>query len=405
MSAGIRAAAHLTVVDLFAGAGGLSFGFRKAGFRNLWAVDHCAAAVETFRRNVAGKAACADIQANIQCPPAAIIVGRPPCQGFSSAGRRKADDPRNACVSVFAQIVARTKPVAFVFENVEGFLTCEQGQRVRELLEPLIAAGYRIHLRKVNAANFGVPQNRKRVLVIGGLGFDPTFPQPTHWTFGVPGARSALSGLARASTVAEALGNLPDPAERPPGNPADHWCSPLSERRWGMLKTLEPGQTMRDLAPAYRHPSYQRRARRRVRDGMPTARRGGAPAGLRRLRPDEPSKAITGGAGSEFIHPSADRFLTLRECARLQTFPDEFVFCGTKTEKSLLIGNAMPPLWAEAIAKSLARDLQRDRNMAQSGVLLSFMAGTSKGVSPALRRVTDMIASNFQLSTQQLGLF
>ena len=137
---------------------------------------------------------------------------------------------------------------------------------------------------------------------------------------------------------------------------------------------------------------------------MPTARRGGAPAGLRRLRPDEPSKAITGGAGSEFIHPSADRFLTLRECARLQTFPDEFVFCGTKTEKSLLIGNAMPPLWAEAIAKSLARDLQRDRNMAQSGVLLSFMAGTSKGVSPVLRRVTDMIASRFQLSTQQLGL-
>ena len=252
MSAGIRAAAHLTVVDLFAGAGGLSFGFRKADFRNLWAVDHCAAAVETFRRNVAGKVACADIQANIQCPPAAVIVGGPPCQGFSSAGRRKTDDPRNACVSVFAQIVARIKPVAFVFENVEGFLTCEQGQRVRELLEPLIAAGYRIHLRKVNAANFGVPQNRKRVLAIGGLGFDPTFPQPTHWTFGVPGARSALSGLARASTVAEALGNLPDPAERPPGNPADHWCSPLSERRWGMLKALEPGQTMRDLAQAYR---------------------------------------------------------------------------------------------------------------------------------------------------------
>lgn len=405
MSAGIRAAAHFTAVDLFAGAGGLSLGFQKAGFRNRWAVDHCAAAVETFRRNLDSQVTCADIQANVPCPPAAVIIGGPPCQGFSSAGQRKADDPRNACVSVFAQIVARTQPVAFVFENVEGFLTCEQGQRVRELLEPLIAAGYRIHLRKVNAASFGVPQNRKRVLAIGGLGFDPTFPQPTHWAFGVPGARSPLPGLARASTVAEAIGTLPCPTEGPPGNPADHWSRPASEARRRKIKALGPGQTMRDLAQADWHPSYQRRAYRRVQDGTPTARRGGAPAGMRRLKPDEPSKAITGGAGGEFIHPAADRFLTLRECARLQTFPDEFVFCGTQTEKALLIGNAMPPLWAETIARGLARDLQRDRNMAKSGALLSFMPGTAKGASPALQRVTDMIASSFQLSVQQLGLF
>src|SRR5208282_4786550 len=97
-------------------------------------------------------------------------------------------DKRNSLVACFAETVARMRPTAFLFENVEGFLTAEDGDRVVDLLEPLLGAGYRIHLRKVNAANYGVPQHRKRVIAIGGLGWEPTFPQATHAAFGAPGA-------------------------------------------------------------------------------------------------------------------------------------------------------------------------------------------------------------------------
>ena len=113
---------------------------------------------------------------------------------------RLAGDNRNTLVSVFAQLVARVRPPAFVFENVEGMLTTEKGQRIDDLLGPLVAGGYRVHLRKVNAANYGVPQHRKRVVAIGGLGFDPTFPEPTRSAFGAPGATLAATHLPLAET-------------------------------------------------------------------------------------------------------------------------------------------------------------------------------------------------------------
>ena len=385
----------LTVVDLFAGAGGFSLGFEKADFRTLWAADCSAAAVETFGRNLHGKAERVEIEPDTHCPRPTVMIGGPPCQGFSSAGMRKSEDERNSLVAAFARIVARTRPQAFVFENVEGFLTSERGRRVHELLQPLIAAGYRIHLQKINAANFGVPQHRKRVLAVGGLGFDPTFPEPTHSASGAPGAHLAAPRLAPTATAAETLEDLPQPARQAPGKPADHYSSPIRGERMLKIEALQPGQTMRDLPEKLRHPSYRRRASRRVQDGTPTERRGGAPAGMRRLRPDQPSKAITGGAGGELIHPSQNRFLTLRECARLQTFPDNFVFHGTKTERALLIGNAVPPQLAEAVARSLARDLQTRKNKHMPGALLSFVPSLSDGVSPALKYVMAAVAAGF----------
>ena len=147
---------------------------------------------------------------------------------------------------------------------------------------------------------------------------------------------------------------------------------------------MKPGQTMRDLPKELWHDSYCRRAYRRVMDGTPTERRGGAPAGIRRLMPDAPSKAITGGALSEFLHPSEDRNLTLRECARIQTFPDDFAFRGTCAEQAQLIGNAVPPLLAAAIARSLAADLRAAKPNEGKGQLLSFVPTLSKGMSPIL---------------------
>jgi len=153
---------------------------------------------------------------------------------------------------------------------------------------------------------------------------------------------------------------------------------------------------MRDLPQRLWHDSYRRRANRRVRDGTPTERRGGAPAGIRRLNPDEPSKAITGGARSEFLHPSKHRNLTLRECARLQTFADDFIFAGTVPQRTQLIGNAVPPLLAFVIARNLARDLRTVKASEKAGTLLSFVPTLSAGMSPALQRITSAVATTFQ---------
>src|SRR5690606_4977217 len=138
----------------------------------------------------------------------------------------------------------------------------------------------------------------------------------------------------------------------------DHTFRPPSEVDLMRYRALRPGQTMRDLPKELWHRTYRRRAYRRVMDGTPTESRGGAPAGLRRLHPDEPSKAITSAASSEFIHPIEDRTLTLRECARIQTFPDDFMFSGTSAQRALQIGNAVPPILAARVAQHI-RDSAR----------------------------------------------
>jgi DNA (cytosine-5)-methyltransferase 1 len=272
-----------SVADLFCGAGGLSLGFRAAGFNVVWAADNNDAAVRTYRANLGDHVVCQSITVDTDPPEVAVIVGGPPCQGFSSAGMRRPGDTRNTLVTCFAQIVARKRPLAFVFENVEGFLTAEGGKRVLDLLIPLVAAGYWIHVRKVNAANYGVPQHRKRVIAVGGLGWEPSLPEPTHSAHGVPGARLAATYLPPTPTLQHALADLPPPSTQKPGMPTGHFYRPLVGVDLERAKALKPGQTMRDLPAELWHDSYRRRAYRRVMDGTPPERRGGAPAGIRRL--------------------------------------------------------------------------------------------------------------------------
>ena len=159
---------------------------------------------------------------------------------------------------------------------------------------------------------------------------------------------------------------------------------------------------MKDLPEELWHPTFRRRAFRRVMDGTPSERRGGPPAGLRRLRGDQPSKAITSGAATEFVHPVEPRLLTLRECARLQTFPDSFQFAGTQSERALLIGNAVPPSLGEVLGRHLEQALRkrRARNTPASPGLKSFVATTGTAMSPALRRSTAAIEARY-LATGQ----
>lgn len=393
-----------TVIDLFCGAGGMSRGFTDAGFDVVLAADNNEAALATYAANFSHRLAKLDLSSAPELPTASVIVGGPPCQGFSSAGARRKGDRRNSLVGIFARIVARQRPSAFVFENVEGFLTGEGGYHVMELLEPLVAAGYRIHLKKINAANYGVPQHRKRVLAIGGLGWEPSFPAPTHAAYGAPGAASHSGHLPPCPTIREALSGLPPASPSGLGNPQGHIYSKLSEDALQRAMQLRAGMTMRDLHPSLQHESYIKRSKRRVCDGTPSERRGGAPAGIRRLCADEPSKAITGGARSEFLHPSEQRTLTLRECARLQTFPDNFIFQGSASEQAVLIGNAVPPLLALHIARTLASDLSRPILSSGNGALLSFIPTTSSGMSPALRKTADLVTQHVAMNDSQKRL-
>lgn len=383
----VTSTTHYTVLDLFCGAGGLSLGFRQAGFEIVRAIDNDEEALQTYRANLESHAVRQDLSQPENLPQTTVIIGGPPCQGFSSAGLRKTNDHRNSLVRSFAQIVAALCPSCFVFENVEGFLTAEQGDRVIELLDPLIEAGYLIQLRKINAANYGVPQHRKRVIAIGGLGWEPSFPAPTHSAFGAPGAQRVARNLPPTPTILEALRDLPEPDCEAPGNPQGHYYRPLRGIDLERAIALRPGQTMKDLPEELQHESFRRRAFRRVMDGTPSERRGGAPSGIKRLRPEEPSKAITGGATAEFLHPIEHRPLTIRECARLQTFPDTFTFIGSSTDQMQQIGNAVPPLLAERVAVNLLKDLAKAKVSAGSGRLLSFIPTVSDGISPVLGRV------------------
>src|SRR5579884_755336 len=392
------ASTQYSFIDLFCGAGGLSLGFQQAGFRLVHALDSSPAAVSTHAANVDGNVSCTLITPDIAVPASTIIVGGPPCQGFSSAGLRRKGDHRNSLVGCFAEIVVRSQPTAFVFENVEGFLTAEGGRYLLDLLSPLVESGYRIHLRKVNAANYGVPQHRKRVIAIGGLGWEPCFPEPSHAAHGAPGAyRVTGKNLTRTPTLADALEGLPPATTVPPGEVPGHFYRPLEGIDLRRATALKQGERMRDLPVELWHPSYQRRAFRRVKDGTPTERRGGAPSGMRRLVAAEPSKAITGGALTEFIHPVENRNLTIRECARIQTFPDNFTFCGTIAQQAMLIGNAVPPVLAHRIASSLVADLHKANPGDRIGALLSFVPTIAEGASPALRQVIALVRSQFRL--------
>ncbi len=266
----------LTLVDLFCGAGGVSLGFERAGFKVVHSVDHWKTAVDTYRANLGDHVVQEEISDGMDLPCSTVIAGGPPCQGFSSAGRRLEHDQRNSLVSVFARTVARLKPKAFVFENVEGFFTGARGRFVVDLLAPLLDAGYRIHVRKINAANYGVPQHRKRVIAIGGLGWDPSFPEPSHTAHGAPGAHLAARSLPLAKSLLAALEGLPPPSLSEPGDLPDHVAKPFEGLDLDRAEHLRPGQCMRDLPEDLWHNSYRRRAFRRVMDGTPTECRGGA---------------------------------------------------------------------------------------------------------------------------------
>jgi DNA (cytosine-5)-methyltransferase 1 len=395
---------HFSTIDLFCGAGGLALGLESAGLQISAHLDSWQTAVETVNNNFeesqgpvdVSKLTANDVRLMAGGAMPRLLVGGPPCQSFTSAGRRRHDDPRGSLVGVYASLAAEIRSPLVVFENVEGFVTAGRGQFVFDLLAPLVEAGYWVRVRKVNLANFGVPQHRKRVIVVASLAGDPPFPEFTHSAWGAPGAQR-IPGLPPTPTVEDALTGMPEPDGQ--HAPQGHQTPAINELEQARIVALEPGQTMRDLPETLWHESYRKRANRRVADGTPTERRGGAPAGLRRLRADQPSKAITSASVRELVHPTEDRRITLREAARFQTFPDSFTFSGNLAEQATLIGNAIPPRFGEILGGSLITHLTDFAGASGrepgEGALVDFDVTPSPQMSPALARVVADVRARF----------
>lgn len=407
-SAGIRSEpAVASFIDLFSGAGGLACGFEQAGLSPLFASDNWHVAAETYREN---HPRTPFIEADIRDLPESrtglgietvnplVVAGGPPCQGFSSAGSRNPDDPRNTLVGYYADLATRLQPDVIVFENVEGFLTQAKGRYVIDLLRPLVCDGYRVRLEKHNVAHFGVPQFRKRVIAIAARERHPDPLTPITSAKGMPGAELIGHGLPLVEGVAAYLKRFDSATNDPLST-----IKPASELDQERIVRIPQGGTMRDLPAELQHDSWSERANRRVQDGTPSERRGGAPSGMRRLRSSEPSKAITSAATREFIHPIEDRFLTQREAALLQTFPANYMFQGSQSDINTLIGNAVPPTFAYAVALSVVSTLTQDRIIGLDGGIDSLVVTNSTGLSPALARTIALVEEEFGFSFSLQG--
>lgn len=260
-------------------------------------------------------------------------------------------------------------------ENVEGILTTAKGEYIFEAVKRMAELGYSVYIKKVYMHEYSVPQRRKRVIIVGNRdGKRFNYPVPTT---------PATGQIYRSSSVTlrDAISDLENVSD----SSLDHEPKAETGIKLRRIHALKQGQSMKDLPEGLQHDSFKRRAHRRVMDGTPSAKRGGAPSGLKRLIYDEPCLTITSAAPCEFVHPERDRMLTIRECARVQTFPDDFTFCGNRSKRIIQIGNAVPPVFAQLLAEAILDADHGSAGEVESG-LISYELTKASAMSPALAR-------------------
>ena len=300
----------MTSVSLFSGAGGLDLGFEMAGHSVIWANDLYADAVETYKANLGEHIVYKDIRLvdENEVPECDIIVGGFPCQGFSIANtKRNANDERNHLYKQLIRIIGAKKPKFFLAENVKGIYSLAKGQVLRMILGDFSALGYNVQAKLLNAADYGVPQLRQRVFIVGvrnDVAFEYEYPKQTNHADGIDGLQMWVS-------VGEALSVLPDPDE--PNNVPNHEYSKYKLRFYGYI-------------------------------------------GHRAIDPMKPAPTVTArgddkGGVVVLHHPSNTRRMSCREVATVQSFPLDYKFAGTRSSVYRQIGNAVPPLLAYAVAK------------------------------------------------------
>lgn len=373
-----------TAIDLFAGAGGMALGFEQAGFDIIGAIDidpiHCA----TYEYNYPlWYILCADAReirggdilqlADLTHEQVDVVFGGPPCEGFSVAGKRDIDDPRNALVFHFLRLVLEVQPKYFVMENVPGLVAGTHKKFLAEVLERYRTNGYNVPaFQQLDAADFGVPQRRRRVFLIGSRQDQPvaSYPNPDHRAIDEVNGRH---NMPKTPTVWDAIGDLPEIEKHPE----------LLERDWLTDVPHPAGSYARRLDGMTRDPhdfSYPRVWDDSVLTGMARTRHGpNAIADFRatewghvepkshlfRLHPNGLCNTLRAGTPSDRgsftaarpIHPYKPRCITVREAARLHSFPDWFRFHATKWHGFRQIGNSVPPLLARALAAGVMNAL------------------------------------------------
>lgn len=352
-------------IDLFAGAGGLSIGFEQAGFKLIAATDwdHCSC--ETLRANhkdivvEEGDITKIDLESfskRIGRKTVDLIVGGPPCQGFSQLGKRMKDDPRNQLWREYMRFVEFFKPKMFLMENVPQLLTSDEFESIKKVAENL---GYEVKEKVLRAVEYGVPQKRKRAVILGSKMGIPTHPAPTHAN---PNDFNLLnSHLKSWTTVKDAIGDLP---LEPTGKDWHIGRNPTStslER----YKSVPPGGNRFDL-PSELTPACWKRKKTGSTDVFGRLE-WNAPSLTIRTEFFKPEKG-------RYLHPQAHRPITIREAARLQTFPDDYIFCGSNVQVAKQIGNAVPCRLAYAIGKELLQSFDSVPNRVQYEVIDRFPA-------------------------------
>ncbi len=341
----------IKIVDLFCGAGGLGYGFyNDPKFQIVFANDIDKNMVATYKANHrAVQTVCSNISEltldTIQGGNIDMVIGGPPCQTFSTIGKRNPMDTRNFLFREYIRILQQVKPKVFIFENVRGILSMYKGNLIKEMIQSFNTLGYKVHMQVLDAVQFGVPQYRERVFIVGNnMGKKCIFPTPTHTE------RTFV-------TFADAVSDLPSIGVNDTSTQYAH--APLTAYQKFVRKTNNGILT--------EHTSPNNGAHLiRIMQALPD---GGTPRDIpEHIRPksgyintycklwwDRPVPTITRNfstpSSSRCIHPKDSRALTTREGARLQSFPDDYVFKGHKGSKNLQIGNAVPPLLSLALTE------------------------------------------------------
>jgi DNA (cytosine-5)-methyltransferase 1 len=334
----------MKIIDLFCGIGGLSLGFEQSGFEVLYAVDMWEDAVKTYNHNrqedVAHVMSVEDFNNDVLPALAASneitgIIGGPPCQGFSTVGKREVDDPRNKMYLEFYKAVKLANPDFFVIENVKGMLTLNKGAFVKDLLERFgeNGLGYTISYKLLNAADYGVPQNRYRVFYVGIKNKKFEFPVPYDYQLT---AKDGISDLLHSDN--EHYGSEPQNEYQKllrgtQKKPLNQDYTAHTEKTVSIISQIPDGGNIRSLPKEF----WEVRKYNKAFERMSSLR---------------PSNTIDTGHRNYF-HYAEPRIPTLRESARIQSFPDNFEVLGTRGSQYKQVGNAVPPMLAKVIAEKI----------------------------------------------------
>lgn len=350
----------LSVIDLFSGVGGLSLGFEMAGFQIVFANEYDESIAASYCKNRPSvRMLVRDItELPIEETFSAyrgkvdLVIGGPPCQGFSQKGKRKTIyDKRNFLFLYFYKVVSWVKPKYFIMENVPNLLTSEHGYFKREIEELFGGLGYQINADILNAADFGVPQNRKRAIIIGRLGAHKV--EMPHINTKRVSIWDAISDLAflDSGEGSEVQNYFMSPQteyqkrlRRGSSLLYNHVATKHSDVAISRLQLIPPDKGREVLPPEHKTKSiYSGTWCRMQRDSI---------SATITTRFDTPSSG-------RFTHPFLNRAITVREAARIQSFPDTFIFYGNKGSQMKQVGNAVPPLLAKAIADAIKADIAK----------------------------------------------